>query len=165
MEAKKIELCKFFKSGCNRGAECPYVHCAVKTLPEVKVGAMKVMALQDRGLGSNYNVLIDSGANEVVRPYNSTWRSEICVYKSKGIMVSMTIAGGMTALAAMTQHGETMLKDRGLAIKGWIIPVSRLTSELVIKLTCSKDVVTLVTAGGKFKRAKVVGGLPYLLWE
>ena len=113
-----------------------------------------MMALHDRGLGSNYNVLIDSGANEVVRPYNSTWWSEICVYNSKGRMVSVTLVGGMTSLASMTQHGEIMLKDRGLYSKGWIMPVYRLSSELGIKLTWPNYDVTLVTAGCKFKKRK-----------
>ena len=38
-------------------------------------------------------VLVDSGANEVVRPYNSSWWNEIMVFRNKGRLVTVKLAG------------------------------------------------------------------------
>ena len=64
---------------------------------------------------ARYKVLVDTGANEVVRPHNSQWWHEIMQERSKGKPVSMKLAGGKVITRAMTQYGKMMPPppDRG----------------------------------------------------
>ena len=57
-------------------------------------------------------VLVDSGANEMIRPYNHQWWIEIAHGKGSGNMVNMKLTGNATKVAAMNQFGEVMTNDR-----------------------------------------------------
>ena len=76
-------------------------------------------------------VLVDSGANEVVRPYQQGWYEEI-MRGEKGQKVICNMAGGKTSAAAMTQHGEVMIPvtERTAESAHWIVPTCRLINEL-----------------------------------
>eukprot|EP00974_Lingulodinium_polyedra_P056275 5412125-Lingulodinium_polyedra.AAC.1 len=51
-------------------------------------------------------VLLDSGANEVIRPYNHQWWVNMKHGNSKGTLVNMKIVGNTSREAMMTEHGE-----------------------------------------------------------
>ena len=108
---------------------------------------------------------MDSGANEVVRPYSSSWWNEIIILRNKGKPVTVKLAGGQEIRAAMTQHGEIMLPGREDQDRaGWILPVSRLTKELGIKVTWGPHGVTLIHPDGREVRARTEQGLTFLDW-
>eukprot|EP00975_Prorocentrum_lima_P051247 10735638-Prorocentrum_lima.AAC.1 len=74
-------------------------------------------------------VLVDTGANEIIRPHNADRWNEIMVKREEGQPVTLKLAGG----GAMTQYGEVMPGSSDSDSKsdiGWIVPVCRLTKEL-----------------------------------
>ena len=86
-----------------------------------------------RSMGADYvpqnaRVLLDSGANEVVRPYNEYIWSEVVRGRQSGREVGVSLAGGVTARAVQTDGGEIMIKDLRQNENGfrWILPVNRL---------------------------------------
>ena len=166
IKEEKITVCRYFKTNsCTRGDDCEFAHIHVRVVPEVKIGMIRIMnLLDDADPNALYNVLIDSGANEVVRPFNQGWWHEI-INRRKGRMVNVGLAGGTTTKAAMTQYGEIMLRERGERNRSWIAPVSRQTLELGLNMVWTKDEVTLITASGKTLKAKIIGGLPFMTWE
>ena len=150
--------CHFFASekGCRKGDKCEYLHEAkpggvpdtkpmvsvMEYLPEKNPGGVPstkplvsviVCGLQNKKENED-RVLVDSGANEAVRPHSSSWWNEIIILRNKGKPVTVKLAGGQEIRAAMTQHGEIMLPGREDQDRAsWILPVSRLTKELGIK--------------------------------
>ena len=74
-------------------------------------------------------VLVDSGANEVVRPFSPSWWDEIVNGKTGTAMFDIALAGGVAGQGAMTQYGEVMVKCKAVS-SGWICPVSRIVREL-----------------------------------
>ena len=85
-------------------------------------------------LHSRNLVLVDSGANEVMRPYSASWWSEI-ESGHKGEILTASLAGGLQMECAMTQHGEIMMKTgrTGDPYGKWILPVCRMIVELGAK--------------------------------
>ena len=85
-------------------------------------------------------MLLDSGANELIRPYNhDQWGAT--VHGMEGSMVRMYLAGNIVVSGAMTKFGEVMMQtgrhnDYDIA---WIIPVCRLQSELGYDVLYKRD--------------------------
>ena len=78
-------------------------------------------------------MLVDSGANEVVRPYVQGWYDEI-MRGEKGRRVAVSMAGGGASCAVMTQHGEVMIpvdeNQKTPESAHRIVPCCRLINEL-----------------------------------
>ena len=89
---------------------------------------------EDKVLDSD--VLVDSGANEVVRPYSESSFEEI-ILGLKGELCKVCLAGGTVVVVAMTQYGEIMFpkEARSSVDSKWIVPVCRLTTELGCVIT------------------------------
>ena len=177
-EPKKKAPCHFFNKpgGCRRGDKCNFLHeQKPEPKPEQKPGgttdakptvSVIVCGLQSQNRDGETRVLMDSGANEVVRPYNPFWWKEIIVFKNKGKPVTVKLAGGQEIQAAMTQHGEIMLPGRDdQDTAGWILPVSRITKELGIKVTWGPEGVVLTHADGRKVKARTEQGLAFLQWD
>ena len=62
------------------------------------------------GRVTDSDVLVDSGANEVARPYNESWFKEITL-GLKGEVCKVGLAGSTGAMAAMTLYGENMFPN------------------------------------------------------
>ena len=56
-------------------------------------------------------VLVDTGANEVIRPYNHQWWIDMAHGASPGKKVSMKLAGNVVDCGFMTKYGEVMMKN------------------------------------------------------
>ena len=113
------------------------------------------------------DVLVDSGANEVARPYNSSWFREI-ENGFKGEMVTVNLAGVHSARSAMTQYGEIMLPGSSEAKDGdskWIVPVCRLVRKLGCVITWGKRGMRLDFPSGVRIRTKERSGLCFVAWE
>jgi len=134
---------------------------SVENKPTVSVIMYGLQLSQDGN-----RVLMDSGANEVVRPYNPAWWNEVMVLRNKGKPVKVKLAGGQEIEAAMTQHGEIMLPDKNYQDKvGWILPVSRLTNELGVQVTWAPGGGIITQADGRKVKARTEQGLTFLDWE
>ena len=124
------------------GDKCPWKH-EEPIKPEAKPNAVaqgaRVMTCNPVSYKVPYHhrVLVDSGANELIRPYNHQWWIDIMYGKGNGQKVNMKLAGNVTRATAMNQFGEVMIKDsrpKGQYDIGWILPVSRLQDELVMTI-------------------------------
>jgi len=152
--------------GVAKGDKCDYLHDKKAgggsgTKPMVSVIVCGLQGQRE----SEDRVLVDSGANEVVRPFSSSWWNEIIVLRNKGKPVTVKLAGGQEIRAAMTQHGEIMLPGREDQDKvGWILPVSRMTKELGIKVTWGPQGFTLTHLDGREVKARTEQGLAFLDW-
>ena len=85
---------------------------------------------------------MDTGANEVIRPYGSQWCVDIIKGKRKGKRVALSLAGNNVCQAVMNEFGELMMEENktpSQADIGWILPVSRLQQELRIGVTWNPD--------------------------
>ena len=111
-------------------------------------------------------VLIDTGANEVVRPFHSQWWAEMEAGDAYGRKISCSLAGGHQAIAYITRHGEvTINKPPRNKTVGWILPVNRIVKELGVKLVWGSEGVSLVCPDKRVFHAKMEGGLPYIDYE
>ena len=81
-------------------------------------------------------VLVDTGANELIRPHSKQWWIDMECRKCKGTKVTMKLAGNVEQPGFMTDIGEVMM-NVGLTINGyaiaWILPVSRMQEELNVE--------------------------------
>ena len=85
---------------------------------------------------------MDTGANEIIRPYNHQWWTVIINGKSKGNKVVMKLAGNVTENGLMTATGEVMMRSsmkRGDYDIGWILPMSRMQEELGMEARWKSD--------------------------
>ena len=105
---------------------------------------------QGESTSARYKVLVETGANEVVRPHHPQWRHEIMQECSKGKPVSMKLAGGKIITGAMTQYGEVMPPppNHGDGV-GWMLPVQRAVRELGMEMIWTQDYICLRYPGGK----------------
>ena len=100
-------------------------------------------------------VLVDTGANELIRPYTKQWWIDIECQTCKGTNVSTKLAGHITRPGYMTDIGGVMMQedlkknDYDIA---WILPVSRLQEELNVAVRWRSD----GTVGLYFPDGKVV---------
>ena len=78
-------------------------------------------------------MLVDSGTNEVVEPFQRRWHDEIW-RGEKGKPLTVSMADGKNSFAAMTQHGEVMLlvanDERAPDSARCIVPTCRMIDEL-----------------------------------
>ena len=171
------QTCRFFLMGkCTRGANCNFSHEKVddkmSNAPAASMMSASAVSVAfgasgDAGDRSKFRrVLVDSGANEVVRPYHEQWWKEI-MSGQKGRPITVSLAGGNKTLAAMTQTGEVMLERKFDRTSGysWIVPVSRLVRELGAKLEWNIKGLSIQLPSGKKCVAELDDGLAYLSWE
>ena len=121
----------------------------------------------DSALGKGA-VLVDSGANEVVRPFQRRWYDEIW-RGEKGRPLTVNMADGKNSFAAMTQHGEVMLpveaEDRTPESARWIVPTCRMIYELGCSLNVNSDGMVINFPGGKKIVTIPLNGLNFITWR
>ena len=103
-------------------------------------------------------VLVDSGANEIIRPF----QNNIC--RKKSIPMSVVLASGETVNGFRTKDGEVVLNASG---SEWILGVVRIV-EIGGKFSWSSQeaVIEYPYMGQTQKvRCSVLNGLPYLGWS
>ena len=111
-------------------------------------------------------VLIDSGANEVVRPFNQSWWDQIQQQKIKGAdRLHVKLADGSDVKAVMTQYGEVMFPASMSRSMKWIAPVSRMSEELGIRTVFDPEGAYLVFPSKRRVGLKEIGRLYYLTWK
>ena len=131
---RKKGPCKFYAQGrCNRGEYCRWRHG--ESMQTVTATSIRVMTATLKAFQVPYHqrVLVDTGANEVIRPYHHQWWMDIINGRSKGSKVVMKLAGNVTENGLMTATGEVMMRSsmkRGSYDIGWILPMSRMQEEL-----------------------------------
>ena len=126
-----------------------------------------------RAISKKGMVLMDSGANEVVRPY-SNWEWEQ-IEKKRPYTRKMTVglALGSAMQAGITMGGELMRAPpkytqlrNGEGDCNWICPIGRCRHELGIDYHCTSKGPRL--SGGMLKEpicGVVIGSLPFLTWD
>ena len=112
---------------------------------------------------------MDTGANEVIRPYNQEWWLEVVTGKAKGKYGTMKLAGNMTEYGAMTTYGEVMMKggmNQGTHDIGWILPMARIQEELGMEARWKSDgsAVLMYPDGEEVKLVKDQE-LQFIRWE
>ena len=121
----------------------------------------------DTALGKGA-VLVDTGANEVVRPFQKRWYEEIW-RGEKGTPLRVNMADGKYTLAAMTQFGEVMLpvlaEDKTAESARWIVPTCRMIDELGCSLNLNSDGMVVNFPGGKKIMTIKMNGLNFITWK
>ena len=111
------------------------------------------------------DLLVDTGANEIVRPYNHSWWYQIIHEKVKGHTMMLRLAGGFLKAAAMNQYGEIMMKDGDNDVAGdlgWILPVSRIVAELGMTFKWTQKGPELIYPSGEVISLHLRGALAYM---
>ena len=145
------KLCFYYKDHrvCPKGKECKYSHDLTGlTLPTATPPPQWVkdkLAAKGNGSGGGPQVrsvilscasvaampgtrdrplgLLDSGANEVVRPFSLKWWRRIKSGRCKGSVVSVNLAAGLKSSdCALTGSGELMIRGPDNEVQGWIFP-------------------------------------------
>jgi hypothetical protein len=167
-KGKSPRICYWFNTagGCKKGKDCPYEHREKEETSEKKNETQRPTAsVVFIGMSKvTSHVLVDTGANEVVRPYNQSWWNEIMNGKPGTHFFEVGLAGGLAGQGAMTQYGEVMVRCKSAA-SGWICPVSRVVRELGMKFEWGKAGAKLVDTDGTVVPAVYDDGLMYLTWE
>ena len=96
---------------------------------------VRVMTVAEASFKVPYykRVLVDSGANELIRPYSKQWWTDMECQKCKGTKVTMKLAGNVLRPGIMTDIGEVMMQEslkRNDYDIAWILPANRLQEEL-----------------------------------
>ena len=192
LEFKKSRTghCRYFMDRfCYKGNECkamhdPKVREEYKELEQkltnkvdalaAKVNINVVMAAkanaqevqQEWKIPPYKRVLLDSGANELVRPYHEKLWNDIIGGRLQGEWLDVTLAGGIASKALKTDGGEIMFPpDDGGLFGSWIVPVMRMTDELGARVQWTSDGCTVKFPDGQKVDAYLRGGLTYLPWE
>ena len=111
-------------------------------------------------------VLIDSGANEVIRPYRPELQK--CLKNMSSTQVAL--ANGQAVSAHRTSEGELVLPASGQSCAEWIVPLERLTVGLDCKFfwdgKSESPVLQVPQENGQIREVKVLvkNRLPYLSW-
>ena len=130
---------------------------------------MRVVAAFDSADGALVKgaVLVDSGANEVVRPFQKSWFDEI-QRGDKGKRLAVNMADGKNSFAVMTQHGEVMLpvnaEDRTAETSRWIVPTCRLIDELGCSLVINLHGMVVNFPDGRKIMTIKLNGLNFIRW-
>ena len=123
-----------------------------------KVAAgVRVMTAASKNFDVPYHqrVLVDSGANELIRPFSRQWWTDMEHKKCKGTKVVMKLAGNVLVPGYMTGIGEVMMQENPRKHDydiTWILPVNRLQEELEVEVRWRAD----GTAALYFPDGKVV---------
>ena len=121
----------------------------------------------DTALGKGA-VLVDTGANEVVRPFQRRWYDEIW-RGEKGTPLRVNMADGKYTLAAMTQYGEVMIPvmsdEKTPESARWIVPTCRMIDELVCSMNINSDGMMVNFPGGKKIMTIKLNGLNFITWK
>ena len=131
---------------------------------------MRVVAAFDSAGGALVKgaVLVDSGANEVVRPFQKSWFEEIW-RGDKGKRLAVNMADGKNSFAVMTQHGEVMLPvkadERTPETARWIVPTCRLIDELGCSLVINLHGIVVHFPDGKNITTIKLNGLNFIRWK
>ena len=111
-------------------------------------------------------VLIDSGANEVIRPYRPELQKRLKNMSS----TQVALANGQAVSAHRTSEGELVLPASGQSCAEWIVPLERLTVGLDCKFfwdgKSESPVLQVPQENGQIREVKVLvkNRLPYLSW-
>ena len=125
---------------------------------------MLMQCLSSAGSGSAPLVLVDSGANQVLRP----WTDEVQSNLAGATEISVTLASGEQRQGWKTADGEVVLPRQlcpQVQNKPWILPVSRLVGELGYQVLWKPDAVELVSPEGKKTSCVMKHDLPYIRWK
>ena len=111
-------------------------------------------------------VLIDSGANEVIRPF----RPELAKQLQKLSAIQVALASGETVSAYRTKDGELILPVAAGASAEWIVPLERLTAGLKCNFSWNGDdsnpTLHVPQESGVLQPVQVIvkNRLPYISW-
>ena len=111
-------------------------------------------------------VPIDSGANEVIRPY----RPELQRQMKNMSSTQVALANGQAVSAHRTREGELVLPASGQTSAEWIVPLERLTVGLHCKFCwdgkSGSPVLQVPQENGQIREVDVLvkNRLPYLSW-
>ena len=164
--SKKTRPCPFLakEGGCWHGDKCKFLHPKKEVSTASGVRVMNAQRVRP-DIPYYRRVLVDTGANEIIRPHNAEWWNEIIVRKEKGRPVKLRLAGGVTVQGAMTQFGEVMTGETTQSDIGWILPVNRVAYELGMKLHWTSDGVTLEDKDHHHYKLRQDQGLAFMEWE
>ena len=135
-----------------------------------------IRAMQTKGKGKfpmaavppKHRVLVDSGANEIIRPYHHQWWIDINKGKRPGKKVGLSLAGNSVRVAIMNEFGELMMEEEKPTPSdiGWILPVSRLQGELGMGVMWNPDgTADLLHPDGQRTSLILDDGLTFMPWE
>ena len=175
--SQKQKLCRYFKNGkCLHGDNCRWSHDLPKDSSKDSqttgmAAGIRVMTTTSSSFRVPYfkRVLVDTGANELIRPYSNQWWIDIECNKCEGTRVKMKLAGNVTQPGLMTDIGEVMMRD-GLKRNdydiGWILPVSRIQEELCVEARWRGDgTAALYFPDGKVVELIKEQGLAFMKYE
>ena len=176
--SQKQKLCRYFKNGkCLHGDNCRWSHDLPKdsSKDSQTTGMAAGIRVMTTTTSSSFRVpyfkrvLVDTGANELIRPYSKQWWIDIECNKCKGTRVKMKLAGNVTQPGLMTDIGEVMMRD-GLKRNdydiGWILPVSRIQEELCVEARWRGDgTAALYFPDGKVVELIKEQGLAFMKYE
>ena len=109
-------------------------------------------------------VLVDSGANQVLRP----WDQEVEKELGQATPLNVTLASGEMRQGWKTCQGEVVLPrkfSQPHAKTPWILPVSRLVQELGYQVVWKPAAVELVAPSGNKVTCVMRHDLPHLKWK
>ena len=130
------------------------------TVVRLSVPINEVSTRPDR---ENDRGLLDSGASEIVRPYNWKWHQAIKEGRCKGSDVPVCLAGGVMKTGVMTSTGEVMIPRDSDETQGWILPMGRIVEELGGAVAWDVDKFKIEFPSGKVVKAIERGdGLRYV---
>ena len=112
-------------------------------------------------------VLIDSGANEIIRPLRPELESKLASMN----VVQVALASGDTISAYRTADGELVVPTCGEASAEWIVPLEKLTAGIGCSFSWNGDAegptLRVPQSNGSFHEVNVVvkNRLPYVRWS
>ena len=111
-------------------------------------------------------VLVDTGANAAIRPYNHQWWNDMAHGVAPSKKVSMKLARNVADYGYMTKYGEVMMKSGARGDEsdiGWILPVPRIQDELGMQALYKADgTAVLISPSGQELALKKHQGLTVL---
>ena len=106
-------------------------------------------------------VLVDSGANQVLRP----WSPEVEKELGQAAPLDVTLASGERRRGWKTTQGEVVLPKMFASSSPWILPVSRVVRELGYQVIWKPEAVELQSPSGRVFTCVMKHDLPYLRWK
>ena len=180
MECQRKHLCiTWMRTGICCAENCPYNHhmpvelqCQV-VLTASDIGNLLGGTETQRAVSKKGMVLMDSGANEVVRPFSNWEWAQIENKKPFTRKMNAGLAMGSAMEAGITMGGELMrAPPKYTHFKGnegdcnWICPMGRCRNELGMDFHWTSKGPRI--SGGMLREpiyGVVIGGLPFLTWD
>ncbi|CAE7232438.1 TY1B-NL2 [Symbiodinium natans] len=146
-------------------ADKPVVEIITSMMQVSPEAATAINALgPDNGSGGLPWVLVDSGANQILRPWNEQAEKDL----EGAAPLLVTLASGEQRQGWRTVEGEVMLpKQSGNDHQHhpWILPVTRLVKDLGYQVVWSESGAELISPHGKHIQCHSYHDLPYIRWK